>query len=286
MGFYLNKILRYWIIMSFCKLTMRLALPFQEKLFMKNISSTCFKRWSSALPITSENNGSKVPLITKKILPPQFEVLHFDSTGDHSSYTVSKTSLSSELSVPARALRFQHSNMMNVRDQKIIMRFQELKAIICPDGLLLIDFFSPGRSQSREMKQFREELPTLLAGYEINPSSNLPFEYRALEALMAYNISKFDTALAELEPDIIKLLNALTDPTQPTVDRSLVHVLLHKSTLLNTFDTSVKLFIEAIEEWLENDDDFHELCISISPENQSNTPETPKRFTAVDINSN
>ena len=41
---------------------------------------------------------------------------------------------------------------------------------------------------------------------------------------------KLSTTLAEFEPDLTKILKSLTDPSKSVVDRSLVHILLHKST--------------------------------------------------------
>ena len=41
---------------------------------------------------------------------------------------------------------------------------------------------------------------------------------------------KLSTTLAEFEPDLTKILKSLTDPSKSVVDRSLVHILLQKST--------------------------------------------------------
>jgi len=200
-------------------------------------------------------------LIAKK-MPSNFNIVCISSSGETKKLTIPKTTFYNELGCSMRDLRFQHTNMINVRGQNIIIRLQELKAIICTDTIMIIDPISNDNRASIEIDRFCRDLPLLITGYELY-ARDLPFEYRAIESLLSYNVLKLSTTLAELEPDLTKILKSLTDPSKSVVDRSLVHILLQKSTRLNEFGTVVKDFIEVLEEWLEADEDLQDLCISI-----------------------
>jgi len=215
----------------------------------------------------STNAISLQPALTKTIQLPEFNILHVNNHGKQKHYVISKTLLCNELGFTMRDLRFQHSHFLHVRNQKIVIRFQILKAVVCRNSIFFIDFSSDDRKTKNDIKRFLDELPVLFTGCELN-SSNLPFEYKAVEAILAFTISKFSETLAELEPDINIILKALTDPTNLVVDRSLVHILLQKSRKLNEFGTILQEFTEAIEEWLDDDDDLQDLCISVDSRNK------------------
>jgi len=231
--------------------------------------SKCFKcyqikQWSSNLIFGNKcffRKSSMTSLIAKKI-PSSFNIVCISSSGETTKLEIPKTTFYNELGCSMRDLRFQHTNMINVRDQKIIIRLQELKAIICTDAIMIIDPSSNDKRASIEIDRFCQDLPQLITGYELY-ARDLPFEYRAIESLLSYNVLKLSTTLAEFEPDLTKILKSLTDPSKSVVDRSLVHILLQKSTKLNEFGTVVKDFIEVLEEWLEADEDLRDLCISI-----------------------
>lgn len=127
---------------------------------------------------------------------------------------------------------------------------QRLKAVICPEAILVIDF---SVSVDERFLQFCQDMPSILTSSTLH-TKNLPFEYRALEVVLTYYVcflrgnlvnlrlpqflnirfklglifqmNSMTDEILQMEPDIHNLLQRLTDPTNMAVDRSLVHVLL------------------------------------------------------------
>uniref|UniRef100_F6Q3E6 Magnesium transporter n=1 Tax=Ciona intestinalis TaxID=7719 RepID=F6Q3E6_CIOIN len=221
------------------------------------IISAGFRRFN-----TGKGGISQKKMVSTKI--PKFKIFSVDLNGNRSSFEVTKSSLYHELGLTVRDLRFQHVNMVAVRNKKIVVRFQNLKAIICTDAVLLIDppLHSDVSPENEIFTKLWNNLPALITGSTLY-TTNLPFEYRVLEAVFTFNISSLTTKLSQLEPDIQRLLTTLTDPAQFGVDRSLVHILLNHSTRLNAFATIVREYCATLEEILDCDDDIRDLCITV-----------------------
>nr|CAB3264017.1 magnesium transporter MRS2 homolog, mitochondrial precursor [Phallusia mammillata] len=231
------------------------------------LCANCVKRTTTTIfQVLHRQESTNPPKVGLTKNAPKFQVFCVSSDGVRSAYDVSKSVLYQELGLTVRDMRFQHTNMLTVRNRKIILRFKKLKAIVCSDAVLLIDppYLSTKTniSNSEGIAEFWNKLPSQLTGSSLY-TSNLPLEYRAVEVIFMHIISNFKLSLQETEPDITGLLNVLTDPKTLVVDRSLVHVLLQKSARLNTFSTSVREFCDLLEEILEYDDDIRNLCISI-----------------------
>ncbi|XP_006516770.2 magnesium transporter MRS2 homolog, mitochondrial isoform X1 [Mus musculus] len=150
-----------------------------------------------------------------------FAVTKFDKEGNVTSFERKKTELYHELALQARDLRFQHVMSITTRNNRIIMRMEYLKAVITPECLLILDY----RNLNLEHWLFRE-LPSQLAGEGQLVTYPLPFEFRAIEALLQYWISTLRGRLSVLQPLILETLDALVDPKHSSVDRSKLHVLL------------------------------------------------------------
>nr|XP_038952020.1 magnesium transporter MRS2 homolog, mitochondrial isoform X2 [Rattus norvegicus] len=150
-----------------------------------------------------------------------FAVTKFDKEGNVTSFERKKTELYHELALQARDLRFQHVMSITTRNNRIIMRMEYLKAVITPEYLLILDY----RNLNLEHWLFRE-LPSQLAGEGQLVTYPLPFEFRAIEALLQYWINTLQGKLSILQPLILETLDALVDPKHSSVDRSKLHVLL------------------------------------------------------------
>uniref|UniRef100_A0A2R9B1P4 Magnesium transporter n=1 Tax=Pan paniscus TaxID=9597 RepID=A0A2R9B1P4_PANPA len=96
-----------------------------------------------------------------------------------------------------------------------------LKAVITPECLLILDY----RNLNLEQWLFRE-LPSQLSGEGQLVTYPLPFEFRAIEALLQYWINTLQGKLSILQPLILETLDALVDPKHSSVDRSKLHILL------------------------------------------------------------
>ncbi|XP_072267713.1 magnesium transporter MRS2 homolog, mitochondrial isoform X2 [Pyxicephalus adspersus] len=188
---------------------------------------------------------------------PVFSVMKFDKDGNILSFERKKTELYQELGLQARDLRFQHLVSINSRNNKIILRMEFLKAVITPEYLLILDY------RNLHLEQwFLRELAPQLAGEGQLVTYSLPFEFRALEAILQHRISNLQGRLQFLQPHILETLEALVDPKLLSVDRSKLHVLLQSGKSLSELETDIKVFKEAILEILNEDELIEELCLT------------------------
>ncbi|KAL6088455.1 hypothetical protein STEG23_031416 [Scotinomys teguina] len=186
-----------------------------------------------------------------------FAVTKFDKEGNVTSFERKKTELYHELALQARDLRFQHVMSITTRNNRIIMRMEYLKAVITPECLLILDY----RNLNLEQWLFRE-LPSQLAGDGQLVTYPLPFEFRAIEALLQYWINTLQGKLSILQPLILETLDALVDPKHSSVDRSKLHVLLQNGKSLSELETDIKIFKESILELLDDEEMLEELCLT------------------------
>ncbi|XP_028632168.1 magnesium transporter MRS2 homolog, mitochondrial [Grammomys surdaster] len=145
-----------------------------------------------------------------------FAVTKFDKEGNVTSFERKKTELYHELALQARDLRFQHVMSITTRNNRIIMRMEYLKAVITPECLLILDY----RNLNLEHWLFRE-LPSQLSGEGQLVTYPLPFEFRAIEALLqywamllsrstpfgAYSLSELETDIKIFKESILELLD-------------------------------------------------------------------------------
>ncbi|XP_053570771.1 magnesium transporter MRS2 homolog, mitochondrial [Bombina bombina] len=188
---------------------------------------------------------------------PVFSVIKFDGAGNIMSFERKKTELYQELGLQARDLRFQHLISINSRNKKIILRLESLKAVITSEYLLILDY----RNLNLEHWLFRELAPQL-AGEGQLVTYSLPFEFRALEAILQHRISTLQGRLQFLQPYILETLEALVDPKLLSIDRSKLHILLQNGKSLSELETDIKVFKEAILEILDEDELIEELCLT------------------------
>ncbi|XP_047413588.1 magnesium transporter MRS2 homolog, mitochondrial isoform X2 [Sciurus carolinensis] len=186
-----------------------------------------------------------------------FTVTKFDQEGNVTSFERKKTELYQELGLQARDLRFQHVMSITTRNNRIIMRMEYLKAVITPECLLILDY----RNLNLEQWLFRE-LPSQLAGEGQLVTYPLPFEFRAIEALLQYWINTLQGKLSVLQPLILETLEALVDPRHSSVDRSKLHILLQNGKSLSELETDIKIFKESILEILDEEELLEELCLT------------------------
>ncbi|KAM9666232.1 magnesium transporter MRS2 homolog, mitochondrial isoform 1-T1 [Trichechus inunguis] len=200
---------------------------------------------------------SDVAQATLASVAPVFTVTKFDKEGNVTSFERKKIELYQELGLQARDLRFQHVMSITTRSNRIIMRMEYLKAVIAPECLLILDY----RNLNLEQWLFRE-LPSQLAGEGQLVTYPLPFEFRAIEALLQYWINTLQGKLSILQPVILETLETLVDPKHSSVDRSKLHVLLQNGKSLSELETDIKIFKESILEILDEEEMLEELCLT------------------------
>uniref|UniRef100_A0A2R9B5G7 Magnesium transporter n=1 Tax=Pan paniscus TaxID=9597 RepID=A0A2R9B5G7_PANPA len=167
---------------------------------------------------------SDVSQATLASVAPVFTVTKFDKQGNVTSFERKKTELYQELGLQARDLRFQHVMSITVRNNRIIMRMEKYSLLLESVASILQNSVSFMERQT-EQWLFRE-LPSQLSGEGQLVTYPLPFEFRAIEALLQYWINTLQGKLSILQPLILETLDALVDPKHSSVDRSKLHILL------------------------------------------------------------
>ncbi|XP_028909353.1 magnesium transporter MRS2 homolog, mitochondrial isoform X2 [Ornithorhynchus anatinus] len=167
---------------------------------------------------------------------PLFAVTKFDKNGNVTSYERKKTELYQELGLQARDLRFQHLMSITARNNRIIVRMEE--------------------------RWLFHDLPAQLALEGQLVTASLPFEFRAMEALLQYRVGGLQGKLSVLQPLILETLEALVDPKHSSVDRTKLHVLLQNGKSLSELETDIKVFGESILEILDEEELMEELCLT------------------------
>ncbi|XP_036929252.1 magnesium transporter MRS2 homolog, mitochondrial [Acanthopagrus latus] len=186
-------------------------------------------------------------------VPPAFVVMKFDQEGNVTTFEKKKTELCQELSLQARDLRFQHSTSLTARNNCIIIRMESLKAIVTPEHLLVLDFRGLGLERWLVL-----DLAPQLASY----THSLPFEFRALEAILQHKVNTLQARLNDVEPSILDTLESLVDPKILSADRSKLHILLQNSKSLSELETDVKVFKDSLLKILDEDEIIEELCLT------------------------
>ncbi|XP_042346624.1 magnesium transporter MRS2 homolog, mitochondrial isoform X2 [Plectropomus leopardus] len=225
--------------------------------------SRCQPRRSQSAVATEENllqGGATRPVsfIRHRVtdvssVSPAFVVMNFDQEGNVTTFEKKKTELCQELSLQARDLRFQHSTSLIPRNNCIIIRLESLKAIVTPQSLLVLDFRGAG---------FERWLVLELAPQLASQSHSLPFEFRALEAILQHKINTLQARLNEVEPVMLDTLESLVDPKILSVDRTKLHILLQNSKSLSELETDIKVFKDTLLKILDEDETIEELCLT------------------------
>lgn len=186
-----------------------------------------------------------------------FVVMRFDKNGVVSSSERKKTELYQELGLQARDLRFQHQTSINMRNNSIILQMESLKAIVTPECLLVLDFRGLGLDRWLVL-----ELGPQLAGDGALVTYSLPFEFRALEAILQYRVNTLQARLNEMQPQILDSLESLVDPKILSADRSKLHMLLLNSKGLSELETDIKVFKDSLLKILDEDELIEEMCLT------------------------
>ncbi|KAF3691724.1 Magnesium transporter MRS2 -like protein, mitochondrial MRS2-like protein Precursor [Channa argus] len=184
---------------------------------------------------------------------PSFVVMKFDQEGKVTSFEKKKTELCQELNLQARDLRFQHSTSLTTRNNCIIIRMEPLKAIVTPNSLLVLDF----RGLELDRWLILELAPQLTS-----QTYALPFEFRALEAILQHKVNTLQSQLNEVKPAILDTLESLVDPKILSADRSKLHILLQNSKSLSELETDIKVFKDSLLKILDEDEIIEELCLT------------------------
>lgn len=138
-----------------------------------------------------------------------------------------------------------------VRPSAILINLLHLRVLIKANRVLVFDSY--GSTDSHLQSAFMYELENRLRLAQNSPSAGgLPYEFRALEAILISVTSGLETEFDAVREPVKRVLRELEED----IDRDkLRHLLIH-SKRLGTFEQKAKLVRDAIDELLEADDDL------------------------------
>ncbi|XP_063054429.1 magnesium transporter MRS2 homolog, mitochondrial [Engraulis encrasicolus] len=219
--------------------------------------STLLKKSAIKSIVLCRTKVSESPQASLSSVAPVFVVMRFDKSGAVTSSEKKKTELYQELGLQARDLRFQHETSINTRNNSIILQMESLKAIVTPECLLVLDFRGLGLDRWLVL-----ELGPQLAGDGALVTYSLPFEFRALEAILQYRVNTLQARLNEMQPQIMDALESLVDPKILAADRSKLHMLLLNSKGLSELETDIRVFKDNLLKILDEEELIEEMCLT------------------------
>ncbi|KAH7271622.1 cora-like Mg2+ transporter protein-domain-containing protein [Fusarium solani] len=164
-----------------------------------------------------------------------------------------KTELIAKYGLLPRDLRkIDSSNLPHIliRPSAILLNLLHLKVLIKHDRVLLFDVY--GSKTSYPQSAFMYDLQGKLQQKNTQGSGSLPYEFRALEAVLTSVTSELEADFEAVREPVMHILSELEDD----IDRQKLRVLLILSKRVSTFEQKVKLVRDAIEDLLEADDDL------------------------------
>ncbi|KND86489.1 Mitochondrial inner membrane magnesium transporter MRS2 [Tolypocladium ophioglossoides CBS 100239] len=154
--------------------------------------------------------------------------------------------------LPRDLRKIDSSNLPHilVRPSAILLNLLHLKVLIKNDRVLLFDVY--GSKTSYPQSAFMYDLQGKLQQKTSQGSNALPYEFRALEAVLTSVTSEMEADFEAVREPVMHILSELEDD----IDREKLRVLLILSKRVSTFEQKARLVRDAMEELLEADDDL------------------------------
>ncbi|KAL5087713.1 magnesium ion transporter [Trichoderma cf. simile WF8] len=154
--------------------------------------------------------------------------------------------------LPRDLRKIDSSNLPHilVRPSAILLNLLHLRVLIKRDRVLLFDVY--GSKTSYPQSAFMYDLQGKLQQKPPPGVPGLPYEFRALEAVLTSVTSELEADFESVREPVMHVLSELEDD----IDRQKLRQLLILSKRVSTFEQKAKLVRDAIEELLEADDDL------------------------------
>ncbi|KAI0143768.1 cora-domain-containing protein [Xylariaceae sp. FL1272] len=194
-------------------------------------------------------------LSQKAALEPRLRCTEVDENGNVMlvDSEFKKTELIAKFGLLPRDLRkIDSSNLPHilVRPTSILLNLLHLKVLIKHNRVLLFDVY--GTKASYPQSAFMYDLQGKLQQKTAAVNGSLPYEFRALEAVLQSVTQELEADFDAVRDPVIRILGELEDD----IDRHKLRILLILSKRVSTFEQKAKLVRDAIEELLEADDDL------------------------------
>ncbi|KAI1504994.1 hypothetical protein F5X99DRAFT_370476 [Biscogniauxia marginata] len=211
-----------------------------------------------------DNNSmfnSRRQLSQKAALEPRLRCTEVDENGNVILVDgeFKKSELIARFGLLPRDLRkIDSSNLPHilVRPTAILLNLLHLKVLIKYNRVLLFDVY--GSQASYPQSAFMYDLQGKLQQKSSQSSGSLPYEFRALEAVLQSVTQELEADFEAVRDPVIRILSELEDD----IDRHKLRILLILSKRVSTFEQKAKLVRDAIEELLEADDDLAAMYLS------------------------
>ncbi|CCC09340.1 hypothetical protein SMACR_05244 [Sordaria macrospora] len=211
-----------------------------------------------------EESGSifqRRALTAKAAMDPRLRCTEVDENGNVVMVDgeLKKSELIAKYGLLPRDLRkIDSSNLPHIliRPSAILLNLLHLRVLIKHDCVLLFDVY--GSKSSYPQSAFMYDLQGKLQQKQSSGANSLPYEFRALEAVLMSVTSELEADFEAVRDPVIRILSELEDD----IDREKLRVLLVLSKRVSTFEQKAKLVRDAIEELLEADDDLASMYLT------------------------
>ena len=153
------------------------------------------------------------------------------------------------------------------RSNSVLLNLSNVRALIKMDKVILFDagpltgFTGPGLlvanySQSHSTGLFLKDLEKRLK--EISDHEHLPYEFRALEAILIHVMTNLHTEMKVHQTVLQNIITGL----ETSIDRQKLRYLLIQSKKIAQFHQKAKLIRDLLDDLLEQDDELNELYLT------------------------
>ncbi|KXJ93998.1 hypothetical protein Micbo1qcDRAFT_158931 [Microdochium bolleyi] len=160
--------------------------------------------------------------------------------------------------LPRDLRKIDSSNLPHilVRPSAILLNLLHLKVLIKYNTVLLFDVY--GSKASYPQSAFMYDLQGKLQQKSQGSSGGLPYEFRALEAVLQSVTQELENDFEAVREPVLRILSELEED----IDRHKLRILLILSKRVSTFEQKAKLVRDAIDELLEADDDLASMYLT------------------------
>ena len=156
-----------------------------------------------------------------------------------------------------------------VRQSAILINLLHLRVLIQSDRVLVFDAYGSTDSYTQSLFMYDLEGKLRQKADPRNGSYNLPYELRALEAVLISVTSGLEAEFALVRDPVTHVLRELEED----IDRDKLRHLLISSKKLGTFEQKARLVRDAIDDLLEADDDLAAMYLTERKASGKSRPE-------------
>jgi magnesium transporter len=196
---------------------------------------------------------------------PRLRCTEFDGNGNVTLVNgeFKKSELIAKYGLLPRDLRKIDSSLLPhilVRPSAILINLLHLRVLIKHNRVLVFDAY--GSTDSYTQSVFMYDLEGKLRQMDTRASGSLPYELRALEAVLISVTTALESEFEGVREPVVRVLRELEED----IDRDKLRYLLVYSKKLGTFEQTARLVRDALEELLEADDDLAAMYLTTKAE--------------------